>query len=266
MNNYLIIDGSYYIFYRFHAVLSWWNKKTDSVKSDLINQPNFVETFKKTFISKLKDISKKLSIDSPTVIICKDCKRKDIWRMDLIKNYKGTRKENGEIGPFFKLAYDSLFKECNVDYIFKHRKLEADDCCAILTKWLLNVENNNSITIITSDTDYLQLIQPRVKLINLKMKSVQTDKNSTGDPKKDLFIKIIIGDKADNIPGLFKGVGKKTAAKYYDNNELFQKKLEKVDPIVRLHYDRNINLIDFDKIPKEYVDELTDDIIEQILF
>lgn len=264
-NNYIIIDGSYFVFYRFYAVLSWWMKKTDPVKTNLIDQEKFVNTFKKTFVDKLKQISKKLSIDSPTIIVCKDCKREDIWRNNLIKNYKGTRKENNEIGPFFKLAYDSLFKEANVEYIFEHDKLEADDCCAILTNWLLKSSDSN-ITIITSDTDYLQLIQPRVNIVTLKMKPLRTDKNSTGDSKKDLFIKIITGDKADNIPGIFKGVGKKTAAKFYDNDELFQKKIKKVNPIVLLDFDRNTTLIDFNKIPEDYVNSLTENIIDKILF
>ena len=48
--------------------------------------------------------------------------------------------------------------------------------------------SDSNITIITSDTDYLQLIEPRVNIFNLKMKSIRTDKNSTGDSKKDLFI------------------------------------------------------------------------------
>ena len=103
--------------------------------------------------------------------------------------------------------------------------------------------------------------------MNRKIKDImQTEKNSTGDPKKDLFIKIVTGDKADNIPRLLKGVGKKTAAKFYDNNELFQKKIKKVDPIVMLDFDRNTNLIDFNKIPQNYVNEFTADIITQILF
>ena len=98
------------------------------------------------------------------------------------------------------------------------------------------------------------------------MKPVQNEKNSTGDPKKDLFIKIVTGDKADNIPGLFKGVGKKTAAKFYDNDELFQKKIKKVGPNVKLYLDRNTNLIDFNKIPLEYSKELTEKIIDEMLF
>jgi len=268
IHNYLLIDGSYYIFYRFHATLSWWMKRTNPIKTNLINQPEFVNSFKRTFLPKLKAIPKNLSIDCPTIIVCKDCKRQDIWRTNLIKNYKGTRKKNLEIGPFFKLAYDSLFIEPNVDYIFHHPRLEADDCCAILTKYLLNLPSSN-VDIITSDTDYLQLIQPRVRLFNLKMKPVQTEKNSTGDPKKDLFIKIVTGDKADNIPGLFKGVGKKTAAKFYDNDELFQKKIGRVEQdhdLFMLDFDRNITLIDFNKIPENYVNEFTADIIKQKLF
>lgn len=264
MKNYLIIDGSYYVFYRFYAVLNWWKKKTDVNMTNLINEETFLKTFKKTFITKLKEIPGNLSIDSPIVIVCKDCERENIWRMNLLKDYKGTRKENNEIGPFFKLAYDSLFKETNTNYILEHNRLEADDCCAILTKWLLKIPDSN-ITIITSDTDYLQLIQPRVRLFNLKMKPVQTEKNSTGDPKKDLFIKIVTGDKVDNIPGLFKGVGKKTAAKFYDNDELFKKKLEKVDQNVKLNFEFNKKLIDFNKIPKEYVNEFTQTIIDKLL-
>ena len=38
MTNYIIIDGSYFVFYRFHAVLSWWMKKTDPVTVNLIQE------------------------------------------------------------------------------------------------------------------------------------------------------------------------------------------------------------------------------------
>ena len=91
-NNYIIIDGSYFVFYRFYAVLSWWMKKTDSVKTNLIDQEKFVNTFKKTFVKKLKEISKKLSIDSPTIIVCKDCKRENIWRNDEIWGCIGDKR------------------------------------------------------------------------------------------------------------------------------------------------------------------------------
>ena len=58
---------------------------------------------------------------------------------------------------------------------------------------------------------------------------------------------------------------KKTAAKFYDNDELFKKKLEKVDQNVKLNFEFNKKLIDFNKIPKEYVNEFTQTIIDKLL-
>ena len=136
-----------------------------------------------------------LSIENPIIIVAKDCKRENIWRTNMFPPYKATRNYEGfQGGPFFKLAYDSVFKDAGVKYILKHSSLEADDCIAITAKHLVQRPSNN-ITIITSDTDYLQLIQPRIQLVNLKLKPVQTEKNSTMNPNKDLFIKIIKGDK-----------------------------------------------------------------------
>ena len=37
------------------------------------------------------------------------------------------------------------------------------------------------------------------------------------NPDKDLFVKIVIGDKSDNINGIFKRCGTKTACKYYED-------------------------------------------------
>ena len=35
--NQAVADGSYYVFYRFYAVLNWWKKKTDVNMTNLIN-------------------------------------------------------------------------------------------------------------------------------------------------------------------------------------------------------------------------------------
>ena len=55
-------------------------------------------------------LPKILSIENPTIIVAKDCKRENIWRMNMFPPYKATRKYDGfEGGPFFKLAYDKCF-------------------------------------------------------------------------------------------------------------------------------------------------------------
>jgi 5'-3' exonuclease len=64
-----------------------------------------------------------------------------------------------------------------------------------------------------------------VHIYTLKHKKLTDRKSCLGDPKKDLFCKIIIGDKSDNIPGVFSKCGIKTACKYYENPELLKERI-----------------------------------------
>ena len=108
--------------------------------------------------------------------------------------------------------------------------------------------------------DYLQLASESVTPIDLKFKKLTDSKNSFIDSRKDLFCKIVAGDKSDNIPSVFPKCGLKTAAKYYDNPELFQKKLESVEG-AKETYERNKLIIDFDCIPTELVEGFKRDVL-----
>ena len=130
--------------------------------------------------------------------------------------------------------------------------LEADDCLALLSKHLIQQNTENKVTIITGDMDYLQLAHPQLDLINLRLKPLATNKNSTGDPKQDLFIKIVTGDKSDNISGVFPKCGKKTAIKYWNDKELFESKLHSKNEYIA-KYNNNKKIIDFDEIPLELI-------------
>lgn len=258
--NYIIIDGSYFLFYRYYAILNWFkHAKKDVELTNPIENEDFVKTFKKTFIDKIKGLSKKLKIDNPTIIVAKDCHRRDIWRMKSLSTYKGTRDKEDTFlgGPFFEMAYknkdnNGLFKEAGAKYILFHPKLEADDCVAITAKWILKRKPDSNITIITSDTDYMQLIRPGIQLYNLHYRKVNTEKNSFGDPDKDLFYKIIGGDKSDNIPAIFKRGGKKKIMKCYEDREYFRSLLIKEYGNEELGLGavkKNRQLIDFNEIP-----------------
>ena len=53
MQQFLLIDGSYYIFYRYHALLQWWkNAKPDEPLGNPIENTEFMERFKTVFIKK----------------------------------------------------------------------------------------------------------------------------------------------------------------------------------------------------------------------
>ena len=262
---FIFIDGSYFCFYRYHALLTWWKNaypEQSEVLLDPYNNEKFVEKFKKTFVDNITKIPNNLNIDKnkkPIIIVGKDCKRENIWRTELFPNYKGTRANGPEDGfmggPFFKMVYEEqLFIQGGARSILKHPKLEADDCIAITVKHLLNVYPTCNIYIITSDKDYLQLAEERVHLYNLAFKKLTEQKTCTGNAKCDLFCKIVTGDPSDNIPSVFPKCGPKTALKYFANRDLFEKKIKESDTFQK-QYELNKTLIDFDCIPEELVNE-----------
>jgi 5'-3' exonuclease len=260
---FIFIDGSYFCFYRYHSLLNWW-KNACPEEIDVLQNPyqndKFVDKFKKLFIDNIKKIPKNLKLDksiNPIIIVGKDCKREHIWRNQLFLNYKANRLQNDGFmgGSFFKMVYeDNLFIEGGAQTILQHPKLEADDCIAIYVKYLLNTYSTCNIYIITSDKDYLQLAQERVQIYNLAFKKLTEQKSSTGNSNCDLFCKILTGDTSDNISSVFPKCGPKTAMKYYQNRDLFTKKLQE-SIIYQTSYELNSKIIDFNNIPEELVQE-----------
>ena len=270
---FIFIDGSYFCFYRYHSLLTWW-KNAFPEDLDVLQNPyqndKFVDKFKKTFIDNIQKIPKNLKLDktiTPIIIVGKDCKREHIWRNQLFPNYKANRLQNDGFmgGSFFKMVYeDNLFIQGGAQTILQHPKLEADDCIAISVKYLLNTYSTSNIYIITSDKDYLQLAEERVQIYNLAFKKLTDQKSSTGDHRCDLFCKILTGDPSDNISSVFPKCGPKTAMKYYQNKELFKQKLQE-SIIYQTAYELNTKIIDFNNIPEELVNEFLHEFLQKLI-
>lgn len=266
---FIFVDGSYYCFYRYFALLQWWkNAYPDEPLDDPYQNEKFVEKFRKTFVENLEQIPKKLKIHKepvkPILIIGKDCKREHIWRNDIFKDYKANRangQEDGFMGgPFFKMAYeDELFQKGGAKAILKHPRLEADDCIALSVRYLLNKYPLCKIYIITSDRDYLQLNAHNVDLYTLTYKNLADGKTATGNALDDLKIKILMGDTSDNIPSVFPKCGLKTAQKCIEDEEFFKKKMADNQSYYE-RYKLNEMLVNFDMIPSIYVDEFIESI------
>ncbi len=290
MKGYLLIDGSYFVFYRFYAMMQWWKCKTKGEKLEKpIENEEFVNKFKTTFIDKIRYLCQPEfdydwgKMETIKIIVAKDCPRKTIWRMKLFEKYKGNRLTEADFigGPFFKMAYDGLFKQAGVEHIVKYDTLEADDCIAILTKELLK-DPNNRVKIITSDTDYLQLYNDcNCKLIdkkngvhNLKIYNLR-NKNNVVTFEKFIFrycekydqqaswkrktyyallYKVIHGDKSDNIPQIIKPLSTKKFNMLYElhlkDTQLMNYLKEQNDNSWE-NFKLNTNLINFNCIPKE---------------
>ena len=254
---YIIVDTSYWIFYRFYAIVRCWRHAypENPLPANPYECAEFVEKFKKTFVESMATFKKKQKIKNCVIYAACDCHRKDIWRNALYDGYKESRvKEMAGVSQFFQLVFDDeglLLKNAGIDHILKSPKLEADDVAALTKMRLRANESDAKIYIITSDHDYLQLLDEHTELINFQNKNLRDAKNVFPEPEKNLFCKIVLGDKSDNIAPVFQKTkcGPKTVEKYYANQVEFLNALEKEGPEAQARYRLNKTLIDFNEIP-----------------
>ena len=67
MTEILLIDGSYYIFYRYHALIQWWkhSNKDDALPENPCENVIFMNKFKSIFLTKIEKIKKKTRFKKP---------------------------------------------------------------------------------------------------------------------------------------------------------------------------------------------------------
>ncbi len=253
--NVLMIDLSYYVFYRYYSTFNWLKKyqKIDIDKNEILNEPLFVEKYNKIFERTLCEIVKQSDVSWSNVFLVKDCMRENIWRNEHYKNYKATRDERLDTfnKDIFWVTYNDLIPKLKSKYnfhIISHDRLEADDIIAIIKDELRLNYPDVMITIITNDNDYIQLVDSKTIVKNLQGKEII--QRIDMDPKLYLKTKIIMGDKSDNIPCIMKKVGPKTAEKLALDEENLEKFCQK-NPEARVQYEANKLLIDLTCIPTD---------------
>jgi 5'-3' exonuclease len=249
----LWIDMSYFIFYRYYACFNWLKKfqKIDVEACDIMDNELFIEKYSKLFERTICDIIKSTKVNWKNVFIVKDSVRDTIWRNDYCNNYKGTRDDKLDSfnKDIFKYTYNTLLPEMQVRFNFNivnHDRLEADDVIALSKNYIRSMNNNIIINIITNDNDYIQLIDDYTIIKNLQGKELKS--RIDVEPAMYLKIKILNGDKSDNIPSIMKKVGIKTAEKLAKDDDIFIKFCEK-NPDAYTRYKLNKLLIDFTEIP-----------------
>lgn len=93
---------------------------------------------------------------------------------------------------------------------------EADDVISYIAKDVFG-NNKNKVIIMSSDKDFLQLVDERINVWSPTKKKLYTPKAILDEygvhPNNFLFYRTLDGDKSDNIPGV-NGVGLKTLKKY----------------------------------------------------
>jgi len=204
-NTLVLVDGSYYLFRAYHAIR---NRDRDK---DLRNSANEPTGAIYGVINMLRKIRADLEPGYFAVVF--DPKGKT-FRNDLYPEYKAHRPPVPEdlvaqIGPVHE-----IIKAQGIPLIIKDG-VEADDVIASLAR---QAEAHGLKTIISSgDKDLAQIVNDNIIIIN-PMSDVTLDPGGVEEkygvpPEQIIDYLALMGDSADNVPGVYK-VGAKTAAKW----------------------------------------------------
>ena len=88
--NIVIIDSSYYNFYRFFATLIWYNyspeRKEEAIGVSWINNPIFMTTYEKKWFENIHKICKQFKVKESDLIFARD--GSNAWRYSIYPAYK----------------------------------------------------------------------------------------------------------------------------------------------------------------------------------
>lgn len=196
----VIIDGSSLLYRAFYAlpILSYNGIPTNAVMG---------------FLNMLYDIYRKMD---PEYVAVSFDKSKDTFRSELYKDYKSTRKPAPpELIPQFDLIREAL--RTLGAAVYEVAGYEGDD---ILGTLAAHYEKEMPVVIVTGDRDALQLSNEQTT-VYITQKGVSRMAAMTPEaifekyqitPRQVIDMKALMGDTADNIPGV-PGIGEKTALK-----------------------------------------------------
>jgi 5'-3' exonuclease len=224
------------------------------------------------------------------------------WRKDHYKPYKAQRaasraahtEREAEEEKVFWEAFDT-FKEFVTEKtnctVLQHSRLEADD---LIAGWIQSHPNDDHV-IISTDTDFVQLIAPNVRQFNGVMETTIThegifdakgkrvidkktqEPKAIPDPQWLLFEKCMRGDTSDNVFSAYPGVrekgtknkvglreayGDRDSKGYSWNNLMLQRWTDHEGKEHRVldDYERNRILIDLSAQPEEIKNIITETI------
>ncbi len=215
----LIVDGNSVLQTGFHGVKDFYH-----------NDKHFGAIF--YFLNTIKKHLEKYDYDK--VVVFWDGKNNHKSRRELYPNYKANRKRKLD-----KDKVDDMFRQKNrisqylEEFFIRQsgfKNCEADDCIAYYTQ---NTEERT--TIISNDKDLLQLINRNTNVCLLKDDNLITHKDKIKWGKSQinlpisnvLLIKILLGDRSDNIKGILY-FGEKSVLNHFPEIEEKELTLEKI--------------------------------------
>jgi len=245
-----LLDGSGYIFRAFHA-LPPLTRPSDGLPVGAVH--GFCQMLWKL-------LGEAKTAEAPTHMAVLFDHSAKTFRNDIYGDYKANRPPPPEeLVPQFPLIRDAV-KAFNVACI-EQEGFEADDLIATFAR--LALDAGGEVTVVSSDKDLMQLVQPGLVMLDpMKSKSIGPDEVHVKfgvPPDKVVDVQALAGDSTDNVPGV-PGIGIKTAAElinqYGDLDELLARAGEIKQPKRR---ERLIEFADQARISRDLV-RLSDDV------
>ena len=255
--HWLFVDASYFIFFRYYALLSWYRRANPTAPTPPPACPLFRSKLLRRVDETLRLLAQSYAPDN--IVFCFDGHNN--WRKQYYAPYKSSRVHNDTVSALFTACVHHIRDEhCRAEhtqrsFALEHADLEADDIVHFLTRELVTAADSDSkdavrITIIANDHDYIPLLQlPNVSIIDLKQKSICCPCNIP--LPHFLLVKILAGDKSDNIPPIFPRCGPKTALRLASNPDCLRRKLDE-NTAWQKNFERNTALIDNTQLQEEH--------------
>jgi DNA polymerase-1 len=199
----------------------------------VVNKMNLVGNDVGGMVGFLRSIGHAIKLLSPTrVIIIFDGEAGSTNRKYLYSNYKANR-ETGNIMNRLSFASKDEEEESKynqlerlIDYLsllpvtlISMNNLEADDIIGYLSQYIYKEHADSEQYIMSSDNDFLQLVNDRIKTYSPTKKKIYHVKDVMDEfgihPNNFLLFKTLIGDDSDNIPGV-SGFGKVNTPKLFE--------------------------------------------------
>lgn len=292
----VVIDGSYFTYYSIFSAVNKYSKKhalewksmiKPPEETDQENLPNllisqtFINFLKKAVMQRCEVVDWILQkyhqndldlADKVDIVFATDDALNHSFRKIKCPEYKAQRKlvkKSYDVGKIIEYVLNNLFDELDLDGNFGYnivrvKGAEGDDIIASAIK---NLNDYSLKIIISADKDFLQLND--VKQYNLMGDEVIRHLHSKKyegveiDPKTYLLMKILIGDGADNIPSIAKGVGEVKAYKLANDKDTLKTLLKESQSAAK-QFTENRFLIDFNRIPKDLESTIVDTIKEAL--
>lgn len=231
------------------------------------------------------------------VVVCLEGRS---WRREIYPEYKAHRRVQAQLKSSKEKEEDAIYYEIINEFIkflqertnvtiLQSDGVEADDWIAY---WIRLHKNDNHI-IVSSDTDFIQLLSSNVKIYDgikqhlITLDGIYDDKNNlvkdkktkealkAPDPEWELFFKIIRGDSGDNIFSAYPKIREnKLREAFLDrsnkgfswNNLMLQTWTDHngIEHRVLDRYNLNKKLIDLTEQPEEILKVMDTKIFEQV--